>query len=242
MIKKNKKSFLHILLLSFLLLIILLIFFSISFYKNYNEKPVFYNFLVDENNFSYNSSYVSSYGPILPFGAEVRDEFGNSQLSPTYEFYLNDKSTVLSPLNGYVLDVGFQPENDDYYIWISPKKNSAWIVEIDHVKNVTIKKGDYIHSGKKLGLVGSWYKGIVGRTELMIIKKEIGGYYTYYCPYLFFSKNLKQKYSVIIKNTLKNFNSNSYNNNPKKMVLPGCFYYVLKDGGYKNRENLKIVK
>ena len=113
----------------------------------------------------YDSRFISDYGPILPFGGKLYDPDGGFKLSPTYE----------------------------YYIWIKPSPRSAWIVEIDHLKDPAVQSGDKVKAGDYLGTAGNWYPNSgVGRTELMLVKR--GAIQHYYCPYLYMSEALQRDF------------------------------------------------
>ena len=141
----------------------------------------------------YDSRFISDYGPILPFGGKLYDPDGGFKLSPTYEYYLRAGARISSPLDGVVDQIEYQPQDGDYYIWIKPSPRSAWIVEIDHLKDPAVQSGDKVKAGDYLGTAGNWYPNSgVGRTELMLVKR--GAIQHYYCPYLYMSEALQRDF------------------------------------------------
>lgn len=97
------------------------------------------------------------FGPPLPSGV----------LNPTWEIETPDGSaqvTAVAP--GWVVSVT-DTSQGDHSVFILPNENSAWVVAYDHVRNVTVQRGDTVAAGQLLGNVGVIGNGH-GRTELQI--------------------------------------------------------------------------
>ncbi len=205
-----------------------------------DSPPQLYLLPVSLNSLSYEPTYVSEYGPILPFGGELKNPEKNTTiLSPTIEFYAKSDANVYSPSNGIIDRIDYQKENADYYLWIKPKSWSSWIIEIDHLKEPKVKKGQKVVAGQVLGKVGNWYqKEGVGRTELMIVKR--GRIQHYFCPYIFAEKQAKEKFAKYFNTVINKWKNNS-TQNISKYILPGCFYKELKDKSFSNKQDLVVV-
>ncbi|MCO5113278.1 MAG: M23 family metallopeptidase [Bdellovibrionaceae bacterium] len=103
----------------------------------------------------------------LAFGYELM----STQLSPAYEIIVSGTTAqVFSASNGVVTRVEFNgggPGQNDYEIFVRPKKNSVYLLIYDHVDNVAVNVGDTVVPGTILGTVGD-YGGGQGRIELQI--------------------------------------------------------------------------
>ena len=203
-----------------------------------DTPPLLKHLGVDLRELRYQRDFVSYYGPILPFGAALHDVQGTSQLSPTYEYYTNSDATIYSPIDGRVTRVVFQPEDQDYYLWIRPRKHSAWVVEMDHVQEVVVKVGQQVTAGDILGKAGTWYpQENIGRTELMITQSRWNGKSYYYCPFLFVAESQKEQIRRSLEAVFQKWQKHT-GRTIGNMILPGCLYRELKDspGG-----NLEVV-
>ncbi len=233
----KKKAIIVVLTLTFAILI-----FKSLYSSFFDPPPKLYLLPVSLDSLSYEPSYISEYGPILPFGGELKNPDKNTViLSPAIEFYAKSDANVYSPSNGIIDRIEYQKEDDDYYLWIKPKSWSSWIIEIDHLKEPKVKKGQKVVAGQILGRVGNWYqKEGIGRTELMIVKR--GRIQHYFCPYLFAEKQAKEKFAKYFNTVFQNWKNNPPSNFSKKPVLPGCLYKELKDKSFSDKQNLVIVQ
>lgn len=167
----------------------------------------------------------------LEFGAKVMGPDGEKTL-PTFEYRTIEGATVYAAADGYVTNLEYQSETDDYEILIAPvKQNSVWYVSHDHVKGVSLKVGDRVTAGQVLGTVGSWFGGL-GRTELMIGRSNSGRGATYYCPFKLFDPLLVGEYKQKVGNLTadwESFKGDTSIYNESKDVHPGCPYETLSD-------------
>ncbi|GIW62294.1 MAG: hypothetical protein KatS3mg090_1004 [Patescibacteria group bacterium] len=223
------KIFLFLSFIGFALFVIKLLF---------DKPPVIKSLFVIKEDLAQDSGYSSEYGPVLPFGTILKGE-GKETLSPTIEFYLKKEALVYSPIDGTITEIRYQPEDKDYYIWIKPRFWSDWLVEIDHLTALQVKKGEKVSAGQVLGKPGRWYPEYgVGRVELMIIKE--GRLDHYFCPSLFLAKEVKRDYDEFFSYAFKD---STRKEELQKMNPLGCLFKELKDKTViiKNHQNLIVV-
>ncbi len=158
--------------------------------------------------------------PFLEFGY-VASGPGGEQTLPTFEYRVRKDAKVYSPAAGYVVQLMYQPETDDYEIILSPSRNSRWFVSIDHVRNITVSEGDWVESGQPLGYPGPWDDSH-GRVELMV-GKYLGMKNIDYCPFELFNKSLAQQYMEKVERLMDYWNSINPGMEPyDTSYLPGC--------------------
>ncbi len=146
--------------------------------------PIVESLRINESDLVFDKpTYVSSYGPLMPFDASVTGPGGRSELSPTYEFYLHANAPSIIPLTGIVVERRYQPAMQDHVIWIKDSRRSKWVV-IDHIRHPQVGKHERVKVYQMIGEAGTGYsqQGI-GQTELMVVT-ETRPHYSY-CPYLF---------------------------------------------------------
>ncbi len=221
----------------YLLILGSLIFVFLAFrYFYFYQPPRLKNLAVNLTDLSFDMQAVSEYGPILPFGGELVSPNGDRQLSPTIEFYLHSQALIKSPVDGIITDLGYQPEDKDYYAWIKPNSFSPWIIEIDHITNPKIAIGDKVTAGHIIGQAGHWEPSLnVGRTELMIVKRHWSNRQSYYCPLAFLEnpQSWVKKVQLILQKS--HFSSKS------DLAHPFCLYSQLKDKD-NTHQYLQVVK
>ncbi len=162
----------------------------------------------------------------LEFGAIVLDGEGQPKALPTFEYRVAESAEVRSPLDGVVTRVHFQADSNDYVIWIRPKKNSRWLVEIDHVRDVQIAQGDNVSAGQILGTPGTWGGGL-GRVELMVNNGD-----THVCPFNVFDPTLIDDYRARVTALMTALDAANTTGTPfydqGAMLEPGCLALTLE--------------
>ncbi len=199
--------------------------------------PVIKNLLVDFEDwdqdtgragaFDFNASY-SEDKVFLEFGAEVEDAQGGAKLLPTFEYRVSPEANVYSPINGYIVSRKYQDSTADYEIGIGTVKNYPSItVGIDHIKDLTVKKGDYVKAGDILGAPGTW-SSTHGRVEL-----DIYGSKGHYCPFTFFGKKLRSEYEQKIEQHMQDWEAfkldTSIYDEEGMTYAAGCSYKTLTE-------------
>ncbi|KKR06475.1 MAG: hypothetical protein UT34_C0001G0516 [candidate division WS6 bacterium GW2011_GWF2_39_15] len=164
----------------------------------------------------------------LEFGARVKSSTGDWKLLPTFEYRTDPNAKVFVAADGIITDLRFQTDTKDYEIMTSPSARSRYAVIYDHVKNVTLKKGDSVKAGQTLGTAGTWAAGI-GRVELMVneYSDEID---SHYCPFKFFDPSLIETYKQQVRNMMADweaFKGKSSIYAESKDIWPGCPYEIL---------------
>jgi len=145
------------------------------------------------------------------------------KILPTFEYYLHPDADIYSPADGYVTHFKFQAETGDYEIGItrSPEltSNKTGMVAVDHIKDLSVKQGDYVTAGQVLGKPSPWIEGI-GRTELMVYRND-----TAFCPYAFMPDSLKENYRQIIRALMADWERYKLDTtiyDEAAMTEPGC--------------------
>ncbi len=89
----------------------------------------------------------------FPFGIEM--EIGGYQ-APWKLITLDTLNSVYAVSAGIVTAIRSQPSYNDVEFDVKPSANSAFTVIYDHVTDVTIKVGDRVTPGQRLGRVARW--------------------------------------------------------------------------------------
>jgi hypothetical protein len=167
----------------------------------------------------------------LEFGAVVEGPEGTKKVLPTFEYYVDRDANVYAATGGVVKYVEFQKDTQDWAIGISPRPGSCWVVEHDHILNPTVSKGDIVSPGQVLGKPGNWYwpDPMIGRTEIMVIKRSHGNDVAY-APFKFFDESLSQEYQQKVWRLMsdwENFVGDQTVYNQEAMIYAGCLYESL---------------
>ena len=133
----------------------------------------------------------------LEFGAVVRDPQGRSKVLPTFEYIVAPDVAVLAVADGIVTGVRFQPETDDVEIWIRRTSTSPILVVQDHIRDPTVRVGDRVEAGQRLGRPGPWGEGF-GRTEIMVVDEERA-----YAPFAFFLPSASKAYQKRVSRLMR---------------------------------------
>ena len=195
-----------------------------------DEKPTLKNLIVDfgnpeEDNFG---DFPTDFDEkvFLEFGAHVSGPNGEDEILPTFEYIVKTDAKVKAAADGYMTDVMYQPETQDYEIITRPTKWSLWTVSYDHVTNLMVEEGDFVKAGQTIGNPGTW-DGKHGRVELMV-SKIANGESHHVCPFEFFDKKLVKTYeSKILEfmnvwESIKERKFYTY-----EMYRPGCNYKTI---------------
>lgn len=149
-----------------------------------SQRPLLYNLGVDFSDFDFAALQADgNRNPYIAFGAPFRDSF----LNATFEYYLNAGSTIVSPVNGIVIELEYRETPGDYTMSLQASNASDWKIIIDHVQQPTIVVGDAVEAGQALGVAGVWEKTF-GRTELQIFNNNDN---LSYCPTAFLSPDVE---------------------------------------------------
>ena len=167
----------------------------------------------------------------LEFGATVIGPDGPKQL-PTFEYLVRDNITVLVPMDGIVDRVELNDDADDYFIWFKPTATSSWIVEVDHVSNVTVSPGETVTAGSPLGNPGVWNPAAgMGRVELMIFRG--GTTEEFVCPFNVFDTALEKEFREKIAQHMmdwETFKGEANLYDEAAMSAPGCLFETMPAG------------
>ncbi len=102
------------------------------------------------------------FGDILP-GTPVRQ-------NPNFEFAsVKEGTQLIAALDGVIGFIKQQPETNDYEVYIMPSEQSQWVIGYDHVVNLSVKKGDAVKVGQKIGEPARQGNGLL-RYELQVNK------------------------------------------------------------------------
>lgn len=132
--------------------------------------------------------------PFLEYGAQVSDPQGNPKHLYEFTYFVLSNTNVISVIDGVVTRIEYQGETGDYEIDIKPNTNSVWIVNYDHVTNITVNLYDTVNAGYTIGKPQPY--GGYGRIELALLTGGNNGSLPYrYCPLYGFSSSLKSSFA-----------------------------------------------
>lgn len=167
---------------------------------------------------------------LLEFGAELTGPSG-TDIMPHPTYFLPRGTKVFSPVDGKVEDVRFQTGSNDYELVIVPNGFSNWRISLDHIINVSAKKGDIIKTGNIVGQVAPSNSSAIppelGWAELQVWKESSSFWRREMlatCPFLLLEESIKQGISVKITELAKDWESflgkDVYKQ--EKWISPGC--------------------
>lgn len=123
--------------------------------------------------------------PFLEMGATVPSPDGTKQI-PNFEFYVRADAVVVAPVSGMIWSVDRHDAFGDYGILIRRGYHSELWIEVDHVRNPTVRAGDEVIAGQSIGTAGSTKDPALGRVELQVSDGRDGPV-THYCPNVAFA-------------------------------------------------------
>ncbi len=210
--------------------------------------PVFKSHIVDHGAGAASSGSWGGFvlDPTLPrdaisaFATTISSGSGTKRLS-SVDYFLPKSQSVYAPIDGRVVSVTFQNQwwEQDYEIAIEPVKDSHYRVSLDHVLAPTIKAGDTVIAGQKLGSVGNSItngptnpivNSVYGVVELQVNYypgSSCTDYATtlYECPFQYFSPSLATTLSSQVTQLMSNWEAAKNNTSlfdESTMPYPGC--------------------
>ncbi len=154
-------------------------------------------------------SRLRAQGPVIAAGDIPEGHGGRAESSLLLQFLHRD-AEVRSGISGTVVTVRDQPETCDTEIIIIPEGNDlarpSWVVGYDHIKNVTLARGDKVAVGDRLGTPGSLFYGCdgPGRVELQINNQASG---LAHCPLAFMPAATRSESQAAIRTLMMDWNS-----------------------------------
>ena len=113
-----------------------------------------------------------------------------------FAYIVKEDALLKAPCDGIITRLEKRSDGD-YYIIIQSKKNSHWFTQVDHVLNVTVKKGDEVKAGDVLGNPGNWNNSVgLGVVELSVINDKEN---KNYCPFSYFDPVLRPSYEAKVQ-------------------------------------------
>ena len=147
-----------------------------------------------------NSWPARDYPPIHIFGENYQ---GKVESTLTFDM-LKIGQSVISPVDGVVIDNRPQPEDCDTELYIMDSK-SQQIFSLDHVIT-NLNKNDEVKVGQIIATVPAWQcKEDFGRYELMLVK-ETNGLMEAYCPLDFINPTSKPNILLSISKVTAEWN------------------------------------
>ncbi len=122
--------------------------------------------------------------------------FGNklsgNRLNPNFEFASVKPGTpIIAAIDGFIGFTRQQADTNDYEVFLQPKEGSKWTIGYDHLVNITVKQGDKVKAGDKLGEAAKQNNGLL-RFEFQVNKDE-NRKTTHLCPTPLLSSAAKDK-------------------------------------------------
>ena len=132
-----------------------------------------------------------AFGDILP-GQPVRQ-------NPNFEFSsLKEGTELIAALDGVVGFIQEQPESKDYEVFLMPSDNSEWVIGYDHVIDLSVKKGDTVKVGQRIGKPARQNNGLL-RFEIQINKGKDDASTSHICPTTLLADSVKSKVEAELK-------------------------------------------
>ena len=157
------------------LTLVLLVFMGCS-----QTPPVLKNFLVDFSEWDWEKGDPATLGSFYFDSSEpnvlmtLMGSENNGKIMPDIAFYTAQDAVVMSPIDGVITKVR-QKEDEpegDMSILIKPTKRSVYFVEIDHIKDVEVSKGDTVSAGEIVGKAANYNQKTIGTVELHVVKND----------------------------------------------------------------------
>lgn len=124
--------------------------------------------------------------PFFMFGQELPKNSADEpqRLNPNFEFRsIATQIDIIAAIDGIVVDIKQQADSSDYELFLIPSEDSPWVVGYDHIVSPTVKRGDTVKVGQKLGLIAPENSGGY-RYELQINNTADD---MMYCPTTYFA-------------------------------------------------------
>ncbi|MHC1591107.1 MAG: hypothetical protein ACXQS8_03405 [Candidatus Helarchaeales archaeon] len=200
----------------------------------FGVPPVLKNLVVEFDNYDPSTERAGAFifnttedKVFLEFGAQVSDGHGGTKILPTFEYIVDPNSTVYSPINGFISEMVYQENTQDYEIRIKTTILSWWTITIDHVKNPKVTLFSPVLAGTILGNPGSWSGGL-GRVELSVDY----GQGNHLAPFLAFDPALRTTYENKVWQLMSDWETvkaNSSIYDEAAMLYAGCLYATLSE-------------
>lgn len=151
-----------------------------SFMGCSQTPPILKNFLVDFSEWDWDKGDPTTLGSFYFDSSEpnilitLMGSEGGGKLMPEIAFYTAQDAVVMSPIDGVITKVS-QKEDEpegEMSIIIKSKKTSVYFVEIDHVKDVEVSKGDTVSAGDIVGKAADYNHSTIGTVELHVVKND----------------------------------------------------------------------
>src|SRR3989338_4203891 len=144
------------------------------------------DFLFERKNYVNNKIFTE-------FGEIVEGSAGEKTL-PEIGFNVPVGTTIISPIDGIVTDLGLYEPSQDYIISFKTEVNSPWIISFEHVEDVSVAIGDKISAGQKIAKASPSYgRSEFGNVEIAVWQGGIN--IVKYCPTMFLKEELKKEYA-----------------------------------------------
>jgi hypothetical protein len=193
--------------------------------------PVLENFMVDFGTYNSETGKAGDYDFDIrlekvfgDFGRTVQNELGEPKILPQMDMFVSSDTDIVSPMDAEVVMVTYQEDTEDYEVHVRPSFNSVWLVNFDHLKNLSsfIVEGANITAGQFLGNPSPW--GYFFLIELMITR-DLGDGAVGYCPYDFMSSSLKESFESNLDTLMSDwetFKGDTTIYDESAYVKPGC--------------------
>lgn len=143
--------------------------------------------------------------PVFLFGQPLPGR-SSVQLNPNLEFGgLTSAINVVASIDGIVGFVREQTDSKDFEVFLQPRENSMWTIGYDHVTDVTVKQGDRVTIGQKLGKAAKENNGMY-RYELQI-NKDLNGVTTFHCPVDLLRDDVRASYDSAMTKFITEWNA-----------------------------------
>lgn len=109
------------------------------------------------------------------------DKLSENRTNPNLEFSsVKADAPIIASINGEVAHIQQQTDTNDYEVFLKTSANSPWTIGYDHLVGLTVKKGDKVKVGDKLGTAAVQNNGLY-RFEMQV-NKDIAGVTEHICP------------------------------------------------------------
>jgi murein DD-endopeptidase MepM/ murein hydrolase activator NlpD len=145
----------------------------------------------------------------------------------------------LAPCDGTIKIIERQEQSGDYSVVIEPKVNpififgNDWVIDLDHVKDIKVKKGDKVTAGQVIGKPGS-DQGASWMFELDLVKRSDCNHYA---PGKFFDSSvntvIKEKLIPIMEGLEGDIGGRAVVYDYAAMLYPGCWMEKISENVYQ---------